>query len=130
MQLKQRLKDAKLAELGYVESQISTVQDKIESCERQLKSITYPESVVPFSKVQDRYESILYLKRKIEDLREELKNLLQEREKIVEELVQIQKEAKVLEKLKYRKLAEFRKEFLKKEIKQLDEFASRGGKND
>ncbi len=82
-----------------------------------------------FSEMMALFESLELMRRNEKELMERLDDLRKKREKAVEELVEAHKEVKILEKLKSRKLEEFKKEMLKKEIKLLDELAARSVDN-
>ncbi len=124
LQLKMKLRDAKMAELGDVESQISLVEREIDKVINDIKSISFPNRVVSFAEVGSNFELLSALRDREKALKDRLAALYREKDKIIEELIELQKEVKILEKLKQKKYEEFRREVLKKEIKRLDEFAS------
>ena len=125
LQLKSRLRDAKKAELGYVNHRISQLKEELYRIEDEMVSISFPEGVVSFDQLQEGYRTLEFLRERGRQIKSELEQLYQEREKLLNELVQMQKEVRVLEKLKERKSEEFRREMLRREVKRLDDFASR-----
>ena len=129
LQLKIKLFEAKKAELAFIESQIKETESELERIRKEIENFSYPDGVMTFSEMMALFESLELMRRKEKELMERLEDLRKKREKAVEELVEAHKEVKILEKLKSRKLEEFRKEMLKKEIKLLDELAARSVEN-
>ncbi len=126
LQIKHKLRDAKKAELGYVESEINRRRDEIARINERLGDLSFPSEPVDFASLSGNFAMISVLREREKRLLEEIEELEGERERIVEEMVELQRDIKVLEKLKQKRWEEFRREMLRKEIKLLDELALRG----
>ncbi len=127
LQLRRKLRDAKKAELGYVDSQIRAVEAELEGVYRSLRELDYPEGVASFGDLGRIFDTAEFLRRREKELLARKKELYELRERVLSELVEHQKQVRILEKLKEKKGEEFRREMLKKEIAFLDDFASRRG---
>ena len=127
LQLRRKLRDAKKAELGYVDSQIRAVEAELEGVYQSLRELDYPEGVASFGDLGRIFDTAEFLRRREKELLARKKELYELRERVLSELVEHQKQVRILEKLKEKKGEEFRREMLKKEIAFLDDFASRRG---
>ncbi len=129
LQLKIKLRDAKKAELSYINSKIKSLNKRLEEVRHNIKNLSHPKQTVSFYELNNCYATLERLIYEEKALTEEIQNLEKERGRIVDELIELQKDVKILEKLKEKKYEEFRREILRKEIKLLDELAIRGKLN-
>jgi len=124
LELKEKFKEAKKAELFSVEKEIETKTGEIFRLEESIKALE-ATGLTSGEELKARYNRFEYALKRIEKLKGEIADLREKREKILKELVEMEREVKILDKLKEKKKEEFVRESLRQEMKFLDEISQR-----
>ncbi|GEM_PF-6633106 len=124
LELKERLREAKRAELLSVEREIEARNRRIEALEEEIRRLE-TTSLLSGEELKARYNRFELAVVEIERVREEIYELEKKRKQLLKELVDMEKEVKMLDKLRDRKKGEFLKDVLREEMKFLDELAQR-----
>lgn len=124
---------AKLAEAFEAENilneQTEQINEEIEDLKQQTRLSSKPGDVV-VDRLIDSHRYELMLRAKRQEIGQQAKQLLEEIERRRQRLVEADRQVRVFEKLREKKLDEYQQQQYKNEIKQIDEIASRRGNED
>mgnify|MGYP001772676240 CR=1 FL=1 len=121
-EIKNKEKDRLLVELSEIDSAILKVRDAIKRLESELSRMDIATgNLRTFGEIKSNFDQLSYVMKEEKRLKEELANLERKREETVQKLLILERERKIIKKLKERKEEEVKMELLKREIKKLDE---------
>ncbi|MGB9667927.1 MAG: flagellar FliJ family protein [Thermosulfidibacteraceae bacterium] len=120
--LKSRERERMLLELSEIDSGINRLRSERERLKEKLRNISIVKGdFVTVGQLNKNFQEIEFVVRRDREVEKSIKDLEAKREVLVQKLLELEKERKILMKLREKREEEMRKELLKREIKMLDE---------
>ena len=124
LNLKERLKSMKRLELARIESELEDKERALIFWNTKVKNLEV-ENVGMGKDINEYYNQFEIAIANINRLKTEIQDLEVKKDRVLNELIEMEKEVKILDKLREKKKGEFIKELLRREMKFMDEIAQR-----